>query len=85
METTTDVEVLNNFTARMDQVCDNHMPLIVTRERTKPVVMLSLEEYNSFVETLYLLKSPKNADRLSKALIDLDAKRYLAKEIVEVL
>jgi antitoxin YefM len=56
----------------MDQVCDNHEPVIITRSGEPSVVMLSLEDYNSLEETAYLLRSPKNARRLLEAIAELE-------------
>jgi antitoxin YefM len=39
--------------------------------------MLSLEEYEAMAETLYLLRSPRNAQRLHKAVRDADAGRFV--------
>ena len=55
----------------MNKVCDDHAPHIITRQNQKPIVMMSLEDYNSIEETLYLLKNSKNSSRLSNALEDL--------------
>ncbi len=68
MDAMTDTEVQKKFKEVMNQVCDDHAPLIITRESEPPVVIMSLEDYNSLQETLYLLRSPKNAERLVKAL-----------------
>ena len=48
----------------MDRVCDDHEPIIITRNGEQAVVMMSLEDFNSLEETAYLLRSPKNARRL---------------------
>ena len=45
----------------MEQVCDDHTPIIITRRNERSVVMLSLEDYEALEETAYLLRSPKNA------------------------
>jgi PHD/YefM family antitoxin component YafN of YafNO toxin-antitoxin module len=39
--------------------------------------MLSLEEYEAMAETLHLLRSPRNARRLHKAIRDADARRFV--------
>jgi antitoxin YefM len=64
----------NNFASIMEEVCENHSPIIITRSKEAPVVMLSLDDYNAFEETVYLLKSPKNALRLAEAVKDLRTK-----------
>jgi antitoxin YefM len=57
----------------MDEVCDSRAPLVVTRQNARPVVMLSLEEYESIAETLHLLRSPANAERLLRSIASADA------------
>ena len=61
----------------MDAVVDDRKPVIVTRRKAAAVVMLSLEEYEAMAETLHLLRSPKNAQRLQKAVRDADARRFV--------
>jgi antitoxin YefM len=62
-----------NLAATMDKVCEDHAPVIITRNRDQAVVMMSLEDFESMEETAYLLRSPANARRLDKAIRDLDA------------
>lgn len=78
MNTVTYSHVRNNLGKTMDQVCDDHTPVIVTRKNQQSVVMLSLEDYESLVETAYLLRSPKNAARLTRAIARLKSHDLLA-------
>jgi antitoxin YefM len=48
----------------MDEVSENHSPVIITRQKAEPVVMMSLADFNSIRETAYLLSNPVNAERL---------------------
>ncbi|MDO8953343.1 MAG: type II toxin-antitoxin system prevent-host-death family antitoxin [Gammaproteobacteria bacterium] len=57
----------------MDDVCQGHDPIIITRGNTEPVVMISLEDFNALQETAYLLKSPANAARLAEAVDEIEA------------
>jgi antitoxin YefM len=57
----------------MDKVNEDHAPVIITRRRGKSAVLMSLDDFNSYVETDYLLSSPKNAARLVKAVRQLKA------------
>lgn len=66
----------------MDKVNDDHRPVIITRRRGKPAVLLSLDDFNSYVETDYLLSSPKNAARLTKAVRDLKAGRGRTHKLI---
>ncbi len=68
MDAVTYTQARQNFTSTMKKVCDDHVPLIITRKSEPPVVMMSLEDYNSMEETLYLLRSPANATKLLKAI-----------------
>lgn len=59
----------------MDRVIHDRTEMVVTRKNQEAVVMISLEEYNAIQETLHLLRSPANADRLQDAIRQLDAGR----------
>jgi len=65
----------------MDDVCRDHEPAIITRQRGEHVVMLSLEDYKSMEETLYLLSTPANSSRLSRSIAQHKAGKAFTKEI----
>ncbi len=52
----------------LDSVFHSHTPLHVTRTKGENIVVLSEADYESLMETFYLLKSPKNAERLLDAV-----------------
>jgi antitoxin YefM len=52
----------------LDHVEDNNETLIVKRKTGKGTVMISLDEYNSIMETVHLLSSKANADRLYESI-----------------
>lgn len=52
----------------LDSVEDDNETLIIKRKSGKGTVMISLDEYNSIMETLHLLSSKKNADRLYESI-----------------
>lgn len=55
--------------ADLDAVVEDHVPLLITRSGGKPpAVVMSLEDFASWQETSYLLRSPANAERLLKAI-----------------
>ena len=64
-----------NLADTMNRVCDDHEPLIITRNGQQAVVMMSLEDFNALEETAYLLRSPKNARRLLDAMTELQEGR----------
>lgn len=52
----------------MDEACSNHEPILITRRKSESVVLLSLEDYESILESEYLLSSPANATRLIQSI-----------------
>jgi len=75
--------VRNNLAKTLEKVCDDHDPVIVTRQNQNSVVIMSLEDYESLTETAYLLRSPKNAQRLIRSIADLDSGKGKQRELVE--
>lgn len=73
-----------NLANTMNRVCEDHEPIIITRNSEQSVVMLSLEDFNALEETAYLLRSPANARRLLSAMKQLTdgqgQERQLAEE-----
>jgi antitoxin YefM len=67
----------------MNDVCESHEPVIITRSGEESVVMLSLEDYKSLEETAYLLRSPKNAKRLIEAIGELERGGGTARDLAE--
>ena len=67
--------------AVMDEVCTDNSPTVITRQSGEPVVMLSLADFNSIEETLYLLGSPKNASRLLESFEQLKAGKARIREL----
>lgn len=67
----------------MDRVCEDHEPIIITRNSEQAVVMLSLEDYKALEETAYLLRSPRNARRLLEAIADLEEGRGQERGLAE--
>lgn len=62
-----------NLANTMDRVCEDHEPLIITRNGQQSVVMMSLEDFKALEETAYLLRAPKNAKRLLESIASLEA------------
>ncbi|MGC4009629.1 MAG: type II toxin-antitoxin system prevent-host-death family antitoxin [Pseudomonas sp.] len=65
----------------MDDVCRDHEPAVITRQRGEPVVMISLEDYNGMQETLYLLSATANAKRLRESIDEVRAGKVQVKEL----
>ena len=67
----------------VQRIIDDVEPTIVTTETGESVVMLSLDEYNAWQETLYLLSTPTNAEQLMQSIAE-DKAGYSLKKPHEV-
>ncbi|MCV6604798.1 MAG: type II toxin-antitoxin system prevent-host-death family antitoxin [Porticoccaceae bacterium] len=72
-----------NLAKTMDQVCEDHAPVVITRQGERAVVMISMEDYQALQETAYLLRSPKNARRLVAAITELEQGQGTEKDLME--
>ena len=68
MEITTYSNFRQNLKSFMDLVLNSRSPLFITRSKGEDVVLLSKSDYESIQETLYLLGSPKNSERLTRGI-----------------
>ncbi len=66
-------EARQNLKSLMDSVIEDGTPVIITRTTGDPVVMLAKMEYDAMMETLHLLRSPRNATRLRDAMAGVEA------------
>ncbi len=67
----------------LDEVEDNQETLIVKRGSGKGTVVISLEEYNAMVETMHLLSSRKNADRLYESISQMRSGDIVSSKLLE--
>ncbi|KRC10398.1 hypothetical protein ASE11_20470 [Hydrogenophaga sp. Root209] len=72
-----------NLAHTMNRVCENHEPLIITRNSQQSVVMMSLEDFQALEETAYLLRVPRNARRLLEAVASLEGGQGKERGLVE--
>jgi antitoxin YefM len=72
-----------NLSKTMERVCNDHTPVIITRKSESPVVMISLEDYQSMEETAYLLRSPANARRLLASIAELESGQGVERDLAE--
>ena len=68
MKTVSYTEARQKLKNVMDSAVRNHEPVVVTRKRGANIVILSQEDYDSLMETDYLLSNPANAKRLDRSL-----------------
>ena len=68
----------------LDDIEENNETLIIKRSSGKGTVLISLEEYNSMMETMHLLSSKANADRLYESIQQLKDGQFETKDLIEV-
>lgn len=72
-----------NLADVMKSVNEDHVPVVVTSQRGKPVVILSLDDFHALEETAYLLRNPQGAKRLLASVEELRAGKGQVREMAE--
>ncbi|MCK9896232.1 type II toxin-antitoxin system Phd/YefM family antitoxin [Frankia sp. AgB32] len=67
----------------LSAVADDREEIVITRSGHEPVVIVSLDDYQSLQETAYLLRSPENARRLVTAIDRLENGGGSVRDLVE--
>lgn len=67
----------------LQSVVDDREEVIITRSGHESAVIVSLDDYNSLRETAYLLRSPRNAQRLLDSIESLNAGAATEHELFE--
>lgn len=83
MDIITYTDASANLARMIEQVCEDHAPVIIIRDGNPAVVMMSLEDYRALEETVYLLHNPENARRLLTAIFELENGKGKEKELIE--
>ena len=83
MEITTYSNFRKNLKTFMDKVSSSRGPLFVTLARDEDIVVLSKSDYESMQETLYLLSSPKNAERLFQGIREFEEGKAVERDLIE--
>ena len=76
-------DLRKNLKSTMDKIIDDHEPVIITRRNGDNVVMVSYEDYSSIEETVYLLKSPRNAERLRESIKSYEEGKGKEEKLIE--
>ncbi|MDY0076465.1 MAG: type II toxin-antitoxin system Phd/YefM family antitoxin [Bacteroidales bacterium] len=67
----------------LDDVENNNETLIIKRNSGKGTVLISLDEYNSLMETAHLLSSKSNADRLYESIQQMKDGKIVKMDLIE--
>ena len=72
-----------NLAKTMEQVCQDHSPIIITRKTNDSVVIMSLEDYTALQETAYLLRSHRSTKRLIESIAQFENGRGTERELAD--
>jgi antitoxin YefM len=76
-------EFRNDLKKFLDSVEQNNETLIIKRGKGKGTVMISLDQYNSLMETVHLLSSKANADRLYESMKQIKNGDVISHNLIE--
>ncbi len=84
MRVTSYSELRRNLAAAIDRVSADREPVVITRDRGKPMaVLMSMEDFASLEETRHLLRSPANAERLLSSIAELESEGGTEQTLIE--
>ena len=83
MEVVNYTEFRKNLTKSLNKVNDDAEIVVVSRSKGKNVVVMALEEYNAIQETLHVVKSVSNRNRLDKPIVDMDKGQFEIHSLIE--
>ena len=67
----------------IDDIAENHETVIISRSNDKDIVLLSLKDYNSWMETMYLMRSERNMERLLTSIENIEKGNFTPHELIE--
>ena len=76
-------EAKKNLEKVIEQVMADAEPAVLRTETGDEVVLLSLDEFNSWKETIYLLSNPANAAHLRKSIDEARSGQIHEKDLIE--
>ncbi|WP_372512073.1 type II toxin-antitoxin system Phd/YefM family antitoxin [Frankia umida] len=83
MKTMTYTESRARYAEVLSAVADDREEIVITRAGHEPVVIVSLDDYQSLKETAYLLRSPENARRLVTSIDRLENGDGIVRDMIE--
>lgn len=83
METLSYTAARERLAEMMNTVCEDNVPVAITRRGHGAVVVVSMDEYHALEETAHLLRSPKNMRRLLTSVIELANSEGQERELID--
>jgi antitoxin YefM len=83
MQTISEAEASIHFSELLDSAARDRGPITITRNGIGTVVILSVDEYAAMEETLHVLSTPANAERIRQGLADYATGKLQAGELCD--
>jgi antitoxin YefM len=83
MKVITFTEARNRFKSVLDRVIDDADYTVITRRDAEDAVVMSLDYFNSLLETVHLLKSPANAAHLERSISQYKQGKVTTKDLLD--
>jgi antitoxin YefM len=83
MKTLSYTESRAHYAEVLDSVINDREEVVITRAGHEPVVIMSLQDFESMRETAYLMRSPANARRLLDAMERLESGEGETRELID--
>jgi antitoxin YefM len=83
MEVINFTEFRGNLKQNLDKVSDDKEIVVIARSKDKNVVLLPLSEYNSWIETIHLMQSDRNRQRLEESLLEMNKGNFYQHQLLE--
>jgi len=78
-------ELRQNLARYLDETTESRAPIVVTRQGGKePIVLMPLQEFEGWQETVHLLSSPRNAEHLLESIRQAEAGEVVEHELFQV-
>lgn len=76
-------EARNNLKTVLDSVVNDANTTVITRRDSEDAVVMSLDYYNSLMETVHLLRSPANAVHLNRSIEQFKSSKVTQRDLVD--
>ncbi|WP_420554033.1 type II toxin-antitoxin system Phd/YefM family antitoxin [Neptuniibacter marinus] len=76
-------EARNGLKRVLDGVVNDADTTVITRRDAEDAVVMSLDYYNSLMETVYLLRSPENAEHLNRSIAQYKAGQTTRRDLID--
>lgn len=73
----------NRLKTVLDQVANDRDYTIISRRDADDAVVMSLDQFNSLMETVHLLKSPANASHLAKSIKQYQSGKTVERDLID--